>query len=290
MSLTVAEAAARAAVSVAAGLGVRSREPVVLADGANVVVYLSPAPVVAKVAASTPEVRVPPADWLARELDVSGFLAGAGAAVVAPSPEVPATVHAGAEHVMSFWTYVPGGGGRRADEDTIMAMLRELHEALRGYPRPLPPYVRLDDIPRYLDRPQTRLGQADRAVLAEAYRKLMVELGPSATGGRVLHGDAGAGNLMAAGGGWAWHDFEDACTGPAEWDLAASTASKFMDRDKVLAAYGQPYDAGLLMVCEDLRRLHLTVWYHLYAERLPDCAPRAAELMAQWRERAAGGG
>jgi Ser/Thr protein kinase RdoA (MazF antagonist) len=191
---------------------------------------------------------------------------------------------------MSFWTYVPGGGERRPGEDTIMAMLRELHDALRGYPGPLPPLVPLDDIPRYLDRPQTRLGQADRAVLAEAYRKLMVELGPSATGGRVLHGDAGAGNLMAVGGGWAWHDFEDACTGPTEWDLAASTASRFMDRDQVLAAYGEAVDAGLLGVCEDLRRLHLTVWYHLYAERLPECAPRAAELMVQWRERVAAGG
>jgi Ser/Thr protein kinase RdoA (MazF antagonist) len=290
MSLTVAEAATRAAVSVAAGLGVRSREPAVLADGANVVVYLSPAPVVAKVAASTPEVRVPPADWLARELDVSVFLAGAGAAVVAPSPEVPVTVHAGAGHVMSFWTYVPGGDDRRPDEDTMTAMLRELHEALNGYPGPLPPLAPLSDIPRYLDRPQTRLSQADRAVIAEAYRKLMTALGPAATGGRVLHGDAGAGNLMAAGGGWAWHDFEDACTGPAEWDLAASTASTFMDRDKVLAAYGEPVDADVLGVCEDLRRLHLTVWYNLYAERLPECAPRAAELVALWRERVAAGG
>jgi hypothetical protein len=44
---------ADAAVKVAASLGVYSSDPVVLADGANVVVHLSPAPVVAKVAAST---------------------------------------------------------------------------------------------------------------------------------------------------------------------------------------------------------------------------------------------
>ena len=60
----------------AARLGVRCTDPVILADGANVIVYLSPAPVVAKVAASTPAVRPEPAAWLQRELDVTRFLAG----------------------------------------------------------------------------------------------------------------------------------------------------------------------------------------------------------------------
>lgn len=55
--VTVSAAAARAAVSVAARLGVACAEPAVLADGANVIVHLSPSPVVAKVAASTPAVR-----------------------------------------------------------------------------------------------------------------------------------------------------------------------------------------------------------------------------------------
>ncbi len=65
----------------------------VLADGANVIVHLSPFPVVAKVAASTPAVRGEVADWLQRELDLAGYLAGAGQPVLAPSREVPATVH-----------------------------------------------------------------------------------------------------------------------------------------------------------------------------------------------------
>jgi hypothetical protein len=41
-------------------------------------------------------------------------------------------------------------------------------------------------------------------------------------------------------------------------------------------------DPSQLAVCEQLRRLHLTVWYSLYAERLPGLAPRAAELLASW--------
>jgi hypothetical protein len=97
-----------AAVKVAAGLGIQCGDPVVLADGANVVVHLSPAPVVAKVAESTTEVR-PAATWLQRELDVVSYLAGRGAPVMTPSPEVPATVHHGDGQVMSFWRYLPPG-------------------------------------------------------------------------------------------------------------------------------------------------------------------------------------
>ena len=51
----------------------------------------------------------------------------------------------------------------------------------------------------------------------------------------------------------------------------------------LLAAYGEPVDGAQLAVCEQLRRLHLTVWYALYAERLPECERRAAELLASWR-------
>jgi len=135
MPLDVPAAAARAAVSVAAGLGVACAEPVVLADGANVIVHLSPSPVVAKVAASTLAVR-PDAAWLRRELDIAGFLVRAGAPVLAPSPEVAAVVHRGDGHMMSFWTYVPPSGAGRPDEAVIGSMLRDLHAVLRSYPVP----------------------------------------------------------------------------------------------------------------------------------------------------------
>jgi hypothetical protein len=80
-----------------------------------------------------------------------------------------------------------------------------------------------------------------------------------------------------------WHDFEDACCGPVTWDLAASTASPRLDRSRILAAYGAEADMAQLGVCQKLRRLHLTIWYALYTERLPECRQRALELMASWR-------
>jgi Ser/Thr protein kinase RdoA (MazF antagonist) len=281
---TISGAAARAAVTVAARFTINSTEPVVLADGANIVVHLRPAPVVAKVAASTPEVRPRVQDWLQRELDVSTFLAAEGAPVVPPSPELPATTHHGDGHVMSFWQYLPPADPERplrADEKTIGSMLRDLHAVLRRYPKALPELAPLQDIPAFLARPQTQLDQKGKAALAAAYQRLTARLN-QAKDQQALHGDAGAGNLMATGRGWLWHDFEDTCSGPPAWDLAASTSSRYQDGPRVLAAYRDPVAPEELAVCEQLRQLHLTVWYNLYAERLPELGPRAAELLASW--------
>ena len=235
---TVAAAAARAAVSAAAALGVACTEPVVLADGANVIVHLRPSPVVAKVAASTTAVRSDPAAWLQRELDLADFLARAGAPVMMPSPEVPATAHQAQGHVMSFWTYLKPADGWPPDEATIGAMLRDLHGVLRAYPAPLPTLPPLGDIQAFLARPESRLSAADAALLGEAFTRLTNDLTSASDGApmQALHGDAGVGNLMATDRSWVWHDFEDSGSGPVAWDLAATTASPRLNRDRILAA------------------------------------------------------
>jgi hypothetical protein len=299
VAFTVSDAAVRAAVKVAAGFGLASSEPVVLADGANVIVHLRPTPVVAKVAASTTAVRPDPGAWLQRELDIVQFLAAAGAGtaasaaaagagtaagapVMTPSPELPVTIYHGDGHVMSFWRYLRSAGGGLPSEATIGSMLRVLHAALRPYPAPVPVLAPLNDIPAFLARPQTRLGARETAAISAAYTRLTAELDAAPGQLRMLHGDAGIGNLMNTDTGWVWHDFEDTCSGPVAWDLAASTANPRRDRERILAAYGEPVDRHQLAVCERLRLLHLTVWYALYAERLPDLRSRADELVALW--------
>jgi hypothetical protein len=220
MAFTTPAAAARAAVSVAAGSGIPCADPVILADGANVIVHLTPSPVVAKVAASTAAVRPDAAAGLQRELDVALFLTGEGAPVVPPSTEVPVTTHRVDGQIMSFWTYLPPASPSRPDAATLGSMLRDLHAVLRSYPGAAPWLAPLSDIEAFLSRPQPRLADADVAALAGAFKRLAAGLDPALDQGQVLHGDAGAGNLMATGAGWVWHDFEDVCSGPVAWDLA----------------------------------------------------------------------
>jgi Ser/Thr protein kinase RdoA (MazF antagonist) len=285
--MSTPDSAVRAAVSAAAALGIHSAEPAVLADAANVIVHLRPAPVVAKVAASTAVVRADAAAWLQRELDLAGFLAREGAPVLAPSPDAPAIVHRAEGHVMSFWRYLPPSGSDRPDEATIGSMLRDLHAVLRRYPQPMPELAPLDDIPAFLAEPRAMLAPDDTAALSEAFARLSAQLAAEIDGtssqNQVLHGDAGPANLMTTGAGWAWHDFEDTCSGPIAWDLAAPTTSRRLDAARVLAAYADPVDQRQLSVCQQLRRLHLTIWYALYAERLPEQRERAARLLATWR-------
>ena len=139
--------------------------------------------------------------------------------MLAPSREVPATVHHRDGHVMSFWTYLRPACPGLPDEANIGSMLRDLHAALRAYPGSLPVLAPLGDIPAFLARPQTLLSAADVCLLTETYTRLT----------------------------------------------------------------GDPVDPVQLRTCEQLRRLHLTIWYALYAERLPECRQRAAELLATWR-------
>jgi Phosphotransferase enzyme family len=278
----ITAAAACAAVSVAASYEIACTEPVVLADGANVIVHLSPSPVVAKIAASTTAVRPDVAAWLQRELNVARFLTRKGAPVMAPSAEIPTTTHQADGYVMSFWHYLRPSGATLPDEATIGSMLRDLHAILRSYPHAVPALAPLRDIPAFLARPQTQLSAGDSAALAAAFTRLTAELDPALHTGQVLHGDAGASNLMATDTGWIWHDFEDVCSGPVAWDLAPSAASRYLDGSRVLAAYGDAVDAHELDVCRQLRLLHLTIWYSLYAERLPKCRQRAVELLASW--------
>jgi Ser/Thr protein kinase RdoA (MazF antagonist) len=279
----VAAAAVRAAVTAAARLGLPGDDPVVLADGANVIVHLRPSPVVAKVAASTAQVRGDSAAWLQRELDLARFLERAGAPVMAASREAPTSVQRTDGHAMSFWTYLEPSGTEPADEATLSSMLRDLHATLRTYPGHLPALAPLNDIAAFLARSRTQLSPADITDLSEALTRLTAELGHAAVVWPALHGDAGRGNLMATRCGWVWHDFEDTCSGPLAWDLAATTVNPRLDRARILGAYGDRVDPGELRTCEQLRRLSLTIWYALYAERLPECRPRAAELLTAWR-------
>jgi hypothetical protein len=142
----LSDRAVSAAVAVARGYGVEVLEPRVLSDRSNVMVELAPAPVVARVATSTADVRAGGArDWLARDVALGRFLASAGAEVVPPASEPPAGPHTEDGLAVAFWEMVEHDASRPPSAREAGEALRRLHEALAGFPGELPPHSGLLD-------------------------------------------------------------------------------------------------------------------------------------------------
>jgi N-acetylmuramate 1-kinase len=78
------------------------------------------------------------------------------------------------------------------------------------------------------------LSGADRDALAEGFGRLSREI---AGWPRVLcHRDFHSRNLMVAGGGLRWIDFQDARMGPATYDLASLLRDSYVDLDEAFVA------------------------------------------------------
>lgn len=281
--------AAQAAVALARDHGLRCADPVVLADGSNLILWLRPAPVVARVATTTTLLRPDVAAYFGRDLAVAGYLRELGAPVVSPADELPPGPHQRDGRTVSFWRHVEFDSDRAAPTPGLVGrMLTELHAALRHYPGELPllgtPVV---DIERFLADtsrfPQVR--PDDAAGMRGAFARVMAALSVERALAQPLHGDAHPGNLLAMDGGWCWTDFEDACAGPVAWDLACLAATRRMDGAAAARHYGASINAAELAPYRELRALHGTVWAVVSAERFPARREAAREWLDQWRGR-----
>ena len=271
-------AAVAAACAGAAGAGVRCAAPRVLSDGVNVVVHLAPAPVVARVATLTTELRPDATVPFAREVALAGALAAAGAAVVPPSPLVPPGPHVRDGWVLSFWQYVEVLPDRPGPADVARALV-DLQAHLGAVPPPAG---------EPLDRPLLDLAAfaADGGrwgatpAQCERLRARLDALRPRLAGPiGALHGDAHPGNLLATADGWLWTDLEDTCPGPPAWDLACLRLTSRLDGRAALDAVpGSPSDAELAPWLE-LRRMHAAVWTAVLATHRPAHREAAAERM-----------
>jgi hypothetical protein len=248
--------AVAAAVAVARAHGLRTDEPVVLADQFSVQVHLAPAPVVAGVSTWTATIRPDNAADLARKVAVTDHLVAAGAPVVRNSRELPPGPHESDGLLVTFTEYAPPDPDRTPALADCLAMLPDLHEALATFPGELPvlgpPRV---DIPiglAALDRQPDALGAAERDRLLGAVERLRPFLADPGDTGTVLHGDVHPGNLLATGGELRWIDFEDVCRGPLGWDLALL---RWMDPTAGDGLVGPEQ----LALASDLRAVHLAL-------------------------------
>lgn len=290
---TTTARALEAACAVAADHGLPTASAAVIADANNVLVHLRPAPVVARVA-TTGSLFTNPRERLGRELAVAAWLSERGAPVVAPSAELASGPHQRDGLWMSFWRHVTidARAGEEEPEEAARA-LAPLHAMLADCPLELPLLEPvLGELPRVIGALETtQLAPADLELLHEAFEVVVSRLRASSLPVQVVHGDAHAGNLMRAGGGVLWGDFEDACSGPLAWDLACLITPLGAFAGALLEAYGKAGGVHLEMSeldpFLDARALHAAVWWCWLARDDRRRRERAVQWLRWWRERLA---
>ena len=283
-----------AALAVAAEHGLRCDAPRILRNASNLLVLLQPAPVVARVTTVTSTFR--PGDaWLAREVAIAGYLAAAGAPVVAPSDELPPGPHAHDGLVLSFWPYVDEGD-RQLDAAEAGRRLLHCHDLLADYPGELPPLGVLGEVEGMLAglRADGTLAAGDAALLRRAgedVRRRIEDLGLPM---QPIHGDAHLHNVINGPDGPLWNDWEDCFCGPRAWDLGclAATARLFGGdpgpAEAALAAYAMAPADEVIDVFVEARRYEAIAVSILMAREQPtrERRERAERLLAYYRERA----
>jgi hypothetical protein len=266
----MSESAVAAAVAVAAGYGLRGDDPVVLRNDWHVLVHLRPLPVVARVSSGRP---LQPEERVAHELSVASHAARGGARVVAPSDLLPPGPHRHGGHIVAFWSYVEPGG--ELDPKAAGRALCEIHEALADYAGELPD-LHTDDVNDMLD-----------SVEPSDDVDLLRELGTQTPAGawQAVHGDAHLANCMP---GPLWHDFETACRGPREFDLAPLLLWETEASRLALAAYGD-HDRDVLEQCVPVYAAWIFASMMISLNERPEEGPALADYL-RWLRRTYGSG
>jgi Phosphotransferase enzyme family len=248
--------------------GLRSGELKILRDRGNLLVHLTPAPVVARVATLTGTRRTGDG-WLRREVAVAGFLARAGAPVVAPSAEIDPGPHTHGGISLSFWNYVEETSAP-LDAAEAGRRLRVCHEELSRYDGELEPLGTLAEAERWLEelaaegRIDAGSAQRLRDDASEARRRIEALGLPL----QAVHGDAHLDNAINTAAGPLWNDWEDVCLAPRALDLGCMQAAASVWGDdpepvaEALAAYGD-IDPKTLAVFVAARRFQGAVWSEL---------------------------
>ncbi len=192
-----------------------------LEDWTNTIVRVEPTRIVAKV--GTSHFRDARLESLERELAVAIHLAARGAPVIRPTQEVPAGPHHYRGLMLTLWQYVEPIPGASVAPEQMATALTLVHDALAHFKPPLPRFiVELDDARRLLQRQRSpRLEPPDRRYLLDTVSELQTALGSLGGAWQPLHGSPHAANWLPSEDGPLLLDFETACQGPVEWDLAA---------------------------------------------------------------------
>jgi Ser/Thr protein kinase RdoA (MazF antagonist) len=212
--------ALQAAREVAQHVGLNDVGARVLHDAHNTLILLPEARVVVKVATSALDERGE--DALRQGLAIGLHLAARGAPIVPPLLDGDSGPHEINGQLLTLWSYsAPYPAPDQPGLDLGIA-LRALHEALADFASPLPPFTEKLEGAAALFADPTKtpeLVASDRQLATSIYDNLLPQLEMVAPRA-MLHGEPHSNNVLWTRNGPRFIDFEAACAGPAEWDLA----------------------------------------------------------------------
>jgi Phosphotransferase enzyme family len=274
------DSAIAAALAVAREQGIRSDDPVVLRDAWHILLHLRPAPVVARVSTGLAYPEGPDPLDLVRELAVASHAARAGAPVIPPAEDVDPGPHERGGHIVTFWRYIPP----HPDPDPAEAgrALRVIHEALTDCEVELAPMTR----PRDMEAMFALLPPGDDVEILRDAASFVGDVDRQA-----LHGDAHLWNCLGSSTGPLWHDFETACRGPREYDLAAlvmddRAQGDHPEAEDALRAYGE-HDESLLEAMLPVYASWVTTSMLVALPRRPEVRP-FVDARLEWLKQRAG--
>ena len=168
--------------------------------------------------------------------------------------------------------------------------LRQCHEILRSFHEPLPVMGILTETLKILEERELFPASTQRmlherlSISLQALRQFPMQ---------PLHGDAHVGNAMNTTRGLLWTDWEDAFSGPVEWDLASVIwNARVLEEDHatanaVLNAYrdaGGSIDEEAMRHAMVARAVVMTAWYPILYPDLTEVRRERLRRRLEWLE------
>lgn len=212
----------------------------------NVVVWLRPHPVVAKVGT-----WLHSAENLGREALVCTSLDARIARPLAPD----AWSHEPTGFAVTLWEHLDALPDEKPNPGQLAVLIGSVHGALRHLDIDLPHFTYGLDLTRatlFDDDAMHLLAHDDLAFVRAQWDALVTRLVDHGREERPLHGEPHLGNVVTTPAGPHLIDFESVCVGPLEWDLASVPPAA--------AACFANVDQDLLELARLVNRARVVTW------------------------------
>jgi hypothetical protein len=272
--------AINAAQVIAEEHGAKRGRPVILKDTNHTIVHLRPHAIVAKV--SVEKRFRERSSSLEREVLVARLLAEAGAPVVRPTNTLPPGPHYLNGVELTFWEFCPHDPDAEISASEAGRSLRLVHELLNDIRPKLPQLptftLQIDEAASLLSVPENvpLLPEKDRLFLCKLHHKISADIGKVSLDCEPLHGECHLNQAISSPSGVRWLDFEAACLGPKEWDLAA------LDQEGI-SAYG-PADPSLVALLRTARLFCIVTWCWTQPDRASEVREAAEYHLAHLKK------